>query len=131
MTAIAIFQFSPESTYFCCGWVKSPICKYVITDMKQKLPSSATGILWGNGWITSLLPFLKVLHFFSYLQPISPGASELESELISSSLQPPLPLLSQALKKGSGSGCLYYTLPVTRIMCVCGMCIIICMDKLG
>ena len=26
MTAIAILQFSPVPAYFCCGWVKSPIC---------------------------------------------------------------------------------------------------------
>ena len=27
MTAIAILQFSPVPAYFCCGWVKSPICQ--------------------------------------------------------------------------------------------------------
>ena len=55
MTANAILQFSPVPAYFCCGWVKSPLCIPPIHLIFMKIPLFF-GIVIGIGYSYSVTP---------------------------------------------------------------------------
>ena len=83
MTAIKIFQFSPITVFFCCGWGKSTICitKYSIEHLKYvwinlvRNVQAVKMISFENGnqikvftWIEAIKTAIKFYRHFGFPQ---------------------------------------------------------------